>query len=306
MCSRRSPAHSGCDMNDLPGPDRPQATGSSSTTDWITTDGTKIQARQWLASKPRATTLLIHGMGDHSGRFDHVARFLNTQGLSVLAPDLRGHGLSDGQRGYIRDFEILLDDIDLALQQTRQLAPADPCFIYGHSLGGMLVILHTLRRQTDLAGLIASSPALRIAMQAPTWKLQLGKLLRRTFPKISLNSGLDLNELSDDLQFIAELATDPLRHQQVTPEGYFGMVESGQWCLDHAADLPCPSLIMHGKIDRITDFQASQQFAHANDLCTLSTWDHGKHELHNMSHVEDVLQTVGRFIETCLAGACSH
>ncbi|MDG2015044.1 MAG: alpha/beta fold hydrolase, partial [Pirellulaceae bacterium] len=161
-------------MNDHLAPREPQSAGQQSTTQWATSDGTRIQSRQWLATKPRATLLLIHGMGDHSGRFGHVAQYLNTQRISVLAPDLRGHGRSDGQRGHIHNFETLLSDLDIALAQTRRLAPGKPCFIYGHSLGGTLAILHTLERQTELAGLIASSPALRIAMQAPAWKLQLG------------------------------------------------------------------------------------------------------------------------------------
>lgn len=269
---------------------------------WSAADGLQIVARQWTVNDPQGVVLLIHGLGDHSGRWEQVADTLNRADYTVLAPDLRGHGRSQGRRGHIGSFEKLLDDIDLAMQNARAAVPGSPCFIYGQSLGGLLTLFFALRRQPDLCGLIASSAALQIAMPAPAWKVGLGKVLRKTLPHISLNSGLDLQELSDDPQVTARVRSDRLRHQRVTPEGYFGMLESGHWCLQNAARLPCPALVMHGCLDRITDHRASIEFVEASAASQLSLWPKGKHELHSMSNRQEVLATVIEFQNRCNRG----
>ena len=287
-------------MNDNPALTTSFATPVYSDLFWTSTDGLQIAARRWIVANSRALVLLVHGIGDHSGRFERVAETMNATGFSVLAADLRGHGRSGGQRGYIKDFDTLVADLDQTLEKTREISPDQHCFIYGQSMGALLSILYVLKRRPTITGLIASSPALRIAMNTPAWKVSLGKALRSAMPRISLDSGLDVDELSDDPQVAARIRVDRFRHRRVTPEAYFGMVECGRWCLQNADRLTCPALIMHGRQDRITDHTASIEFAESSDQCCLQLWEDGKHELHNMTYHDQVLATVTDFQNRCI------
>ena len=278
----------------------PAATRTYSDLFWTAADGLQIAARRWIVTPARATVLLVHGIGDHSGRFEYVADTLNDAGFSVLASDLRGHGRSGGQRGFIKNFETLVRDLDQSLEKARELSPDGPCFIFGQSLGALLVILYVLKRQPAIEGLIALSPALQIAMPAPAWKVSLGRVLRTVLPRISLDSGLDVDELSDDPQVAARIRADRYRHRRITPEAYFGMLEAAAWCLEHAQQLQCPALIMHGRQDRITDPRGSMEFAKRCDCCQLELWDNGKHELHNMTNRDQVLAMVTDFQNRCI------
>jgi len=282
-----------------PAKSRPGLSNSYSDLYWISPDGLQVVARQWTVPAPQGSVLIVHGIGDHSGRFEHVADFLNAAGYSVLVPDLRGHGRSDGKRGYVRDFDVLLDDVDISLQKSREIC-AGPAFLYGQSMGALLAIYYVLKRTPAIAGLIATSPALRIAMPAPPWKVAVGKVLRTVLPNLSLDSGLDSNELSDDPQVAARISSDRFRHRRVTPGAYFGMLETAEWCLQHANRLGCPALLMHGQLDRITDHTASMQFAEAADNCSIRIWKNGKHELHNMTNKHDVLAAITDFQSRCI------
>lgn len=256
---------------------------------WSAADGSQIVARLWQAECPRATVLLTHGLGDHSGRFEQTARLFNQAGLTVLAPDLRGHGRSDGQRGYVQDFDQFLDDLDIATDQANTVADGNPVFGYGQSLGGLLVLYHAIRRQPPCRAVVASSPSLKVLVDAPAWKIALGKTVGRVLPRFSLRAGLDLGELSDDPQVATRARSDRYMHGRITAATYFGMLAAGEFCLQNAWQLELPALVMHGARDTITCPSATQQFAAAAPDCQSVCWPEGKHELHLMSDREQYL-----------------
>ncbi len=278
-------------------------TGHYSDIYWSTADGLQIAARSWTVPRPLATVLITHGLGDHSGRFEPMCRFFNDQGFSVLVPDLRGHGRSEGQRGYVRDFDEFLDDMDISVEQAWHLQDDQPVFGWGQSFGGLLVLYHALRRQPRLGGLVASSPALKIAMPVPAWKTALGRTMGRLLPRISVRSGLDLSELSDDPRTESRARSDRYLHGRITPRTWFGMVDAGQWCLQHADQLATPALVMHGRRDTITDPVATREFAQSAPGCLLREWPDGKHELHNMARSDDYLAYVTDWIRQQVAGS---
>ncbi len=257
---------------------------------WSTSDGLQITARAWSAQEPMAVVLLTHGFGDHSGRFERTARYFSEHRFSVLIPDLRGHGRSDGQRGYIREFDQFLDDLDLGLQQLESRGERLPVFSYGQSFGGLLALYHAMRRKPRLAGLVASSPALKIAMPAPPWKVTVGRTLGKYLPRLSLRAGLDLSELSDDPQTESRARSDRYLHGRITSRTYFGMVDAGQWCLNNPSELIAPTLVMHGSRDTITCAQAARRFAEQAPRCQYQEWPDGKHELHNMADSDQFLR----------------
>ena len=131
-------------------------------------DGVQFYFQSWQPETPaKAIACLVHGLGEHSGRYAHVGAALNVAGYALLGFDLRGHGKSGGPRGHTPSYETLMDDIGRLLAEARQRYPGQPQFLYGHSLGGNLVLNYALRRKPGLAGVIATSPAIRTATPPP-------------------------------------------------------------------------------------------------------------------------------------------
>jgi alpha-beta hydrolase superfamily lysophospholipase len=254
-------------------------------------DGLKLSGRSWLPDgAPRAAVCLVHGLGEHSGRYCAVAETFNRAGFALHAIDLRGHGKSAGRRGHAKSYAALLDDIYQLLEWVREHHPAKPVFLYGHSLGGNLVIHYALRRLPKLAGVVASSPLLRTAVRPPAWKLYLMKIVYGLLPGLTLPSGLDTAALSRTEAAIKQYREDPLVHGRVSARLGLDMLRSGLWNLRHAADMPCPILVMHGKADRITSARASREFAlGVGDKATLKIWPGCFHELHQEPEKEEVL-----------------
>src|SRR5512142_2733677 len=126
---------------------------------WKSSDGLDMYARQWAPSGTvKSSVVLVHGLGEHSARYDHVAAALGEGGVALLGFDLRGHGRSGGLRGHTPSYEALMDDITVFLGQAESRYPGLPRFLYGHSLGGNLVLNYTLRRKPTLHGVIATGP----------------------------------------------------------------------------------------------------------------------------------------------------
>ncbi|MEN8255117.1 MAG: lysophospholipase [Verrucomicrobiota bacterium] len=254
-------------------------------------DGLKLQGRDWEPDAgTKAVVCLVHGLGEHCGRYGHVAEAFNHAGYALVAFDQRGHGRSEGRRGQIPNYTALMDDIFQLLETAKKRHPDIPVFLYGHSLGGNLVLHYTLRRSPELAGLIASAPMLRMAHPRPQWQVALLEIPSALRLPSSFPNGIDAADLSHDPQVVQAYRDDPLTHERISPTLAVEMIKNGEWNLAHAANLPCPLLLMHGNADRITSAEASKEFAsRAGDVCTLKIWDGFYHELHNEPEKKYVL-----------------
>ena len=208
----------------------------------------------------RAHLVVVHGYMEHGARYAELAEALALQGVSTRAFDLRGHGRSPGPRGYIEAFDDYLEDLDSILKA----APPDvPRFVLGHSLGGLIALLYTLRRRPALHGLILSNPYLARALPVPAWKLAAGRLLGSLAPRISLDAGLDRQLLTHDPAVLARHASDPLIFHKATA-GWFREIELQHAQLAAAAspiELGCPALVCVGSGDQVACPRASQQLA---------------------------------------------
>ena len=153
-------------------------------------DGTTLHGRQWIPEDPIAMVCLIHGLGEHCGRFDHVARFLCKSGIAVYGMDLRGHGRSPGKRGHAR-CQNLWDDVE-ALMKHARLSQLDlPIFLYGHSWGGNIVSNFLLRRNaSEVRGAILSSPWLKLSFEPKTVEKMLGQVMANIYPSFTQSNGL--------------------------------------------------------------------------------------------------------------------
>ncbi len=250
---------------------------------WETDDHVQLYAQAWQPeAAPKAVVCLVHGLGEHSGRYGHLAAFLTQAGYGLLAFDLRGHGKSGGQRGHTPTYERILDDIARFLALAAERHPDCHRFLYGHSLGGNLVINYALRRRPQLSGVVATGPALRLSAETPALLAALGKLMYVLRPAFSMANGLDARCLSHDPEVVRAYQQDPLVHDRITARLALDMFSAGLWALEHAAELQLPLLLMHGGADPICSAQASREFAAAaGSRCTLKIWDELYHEIHN-------------------------
>jgi alpha-beta hydrolase superfamily lysophospholipase len=260
---------------------------------WVSEDGLDLYAQAWEPDTDlRAVVCLVHGIGEHSGRYGYVASRLTGAGFALLCCDLRGHGRSSGQRGHSPSYAHLMQDIDTLLEQASAKYPGKPRFLYGHSMGGGLVLNYALRCKPDIAGVIATSPWLRLTTPAPAWKLSFGKVMYYLFPRFSMPTGLDQAALAHDPAVIKAYAADPLVHEQVSARLAIDMFSAGEYALAHAGELSLPLLLVHGSADQITSPEATRQLAASAPAgrVTLRILDGCFHETHNEPEKEQVTQ----------------
>jgi alpha-beta hydrolase superfamily lysophospholipase len=244
---------------------------------------------------------LVHGLGEHIGRFARLARRLNAAGFVAVGFDLRGHGRSGGPRGHTPSYEALMDDLADFLGEVRARYARLPLFLYGHSMGGNLVLNFCLRRGPVLQGAIATSPWLKLAIEAPPLKLALANALDPVLPGFTQKSGLEIQALSHDEQILDDYRSDPLVHDRISTRLFKSMRESGLWALKHAAEFPVPLLLMQGTADRIIFIEATREFARlAGKRVTWHAWDGMYHETHNEPGGEQVTGFTIRWMEAQL------
>ena len=270
---------------------------------WKSRDGELLYAQAWQPEEEvRSVVCLVHGHGEHSGRYGHVAAALNRAGHALLALDLRGHGRSTGRRGHTPSLQALLEDLDLLLEQAARLFPGRPRFLYGHSMGGLLVLRYTLQRRPSLAGVIATASALRSTLENQRFKVALARLLSRLLPALALPSGLDPDTLSRDPAVVQAYRHDPLVHDRISFRLAGELLGASRWCMEHAADFPVPLLLIHGGADRLTLPEGSREFAaRAPGNCTLKVWEGLYHEVHNEPEQGEVLADILSWMEERLS-----
>ena len=256
-----------------------------------TKDGLSLFAQIWEPEDaPQGVVCLVHGIGEHIGRYQHVAEAFTQAGFTFIGYDQRGHGKSPGKRGHTPSYAAMLDDIDSLLALAQRQNPEIPCFLYGHSMGGGEVINYILRRNPQIAGAVATSPWLKTTDEQPALKMLVAKIANQLAPSFTLPNDLDLSGLSRDPEVAVVYQADPLVHNQVSARlGYEGM-QAGLWNLENAGKLALPLLLAHGDQDRLTSVQASRDFAaRAGENCTLKIWEGMYHETHNEPEREQIL-----------------
>lgn len=254
-------------------------------------DGLTLFVREWIpANQCAGVVCLIHGLGEHSGRYFAVAEALQREGFALLAFDLRGHGNSQGTRGHCPSYEALMADIDVMVAEVRKGFPGKPLFLYGHSLGGNLVLNYCLRRQPHLTGVVVTSPWLRLAFEPSGYLVGLAKVMNKFWPGFLQSNGLDAKDLSHDLEIVLSYGQDSMVHDQISARMYIEVYQAGGWAVENAGKFALPLLLMHGGGDRITSAAASHEFSCGTAAnCTFKLWDGLYHELHNELEREKVI-----------------
>jgi len=251
----------------------------------LTADGVALRTVRWQPPEPAwATLLLVHGLGEHVGRYDHVARRMADAGIDVHGYDHRGFGASSGPRAYVARWSVLHDDLEARLDAVRAASDGLPVVLYGHSLGGLVVLGYALadspRPLPDL--MVLTSPGLDSTIAG--WKQRVAPILGRIAPRLRIPNGFRAGDLSRDPEVDARLAADPLSIRSSTARlGSAGFAEQARVraLLAGGAPLPVPTYVVHGSDDPIVPVEASAPLAQGRTNVTRRVYPGLRHETHN-------------------------
>ena len=223
-----------------------------------TVDGTSLYVADWPINAAAVKGIvLMHGLGEHCGRYARVARFFNDCGYSVRSYDHRGHGRSGGARGDVPDADTLAQDAKIAIDDFAQNLSAPPLLL-GHSLGGLFAAYYATRALSPLGGLILSSPALRIRLSG-TQKLLL-QILGAIAPGFGIPNGLKSRYLSHRQEVIDAYDSDPLVHPKISARLLRAMLEAIEFAQAHASALSVNTLLLVAGDDHLVDASGSDEF----------------------------------------------
>jgi acylglycerol lipase len=268
-----------------------------------TTDQKTIHTKLWepeTETTPKAVVCLIHGFGEHIGRYEHVAQALNQANYSVWGLDSRGHGKSAGQRGFIPSYEQFLDDVDSLLAATKERFPNEKIFLYGHSTGGGLILRHVYERNPQITGAVVTSPWLRLARDPGFLSSLIMWLFSLFRPEFTIDTGFTPGLLSRDPAVDEAHIADPLTHGSMTAGLLTHAIKNGELLLKNAHSFPkTPLLLLHGNGDKIIAYKGSEIFARraSAETVTFTTFEEGGHELHNDLCKADVLDTIVKWLD---------
>lgn len=261
-------------------------------------DGTALFARHWPVQDGFATLALVHGFGEHSGRYADMAAHLTRNGISVVAIDLRGHGRSDGKRGIIRSYDEYRSDLAALLDRARQIQgkSSGPLLLYGHSMGGGLVLDHGLRADPGVAGIIASAPLVAPADPVPGALRAIVTFLSKLAPGASIKNAISGDQVSTLPAEQAEYERDPLNHARLGLKTAVEIIENGEKLSKNATDWSLPLLMVHAKDDVLTDFEASRAFGEAA-RADFRAYENAAHEVHNDRTRPTIYRAITDFVD---------
>jgi acylglycerol lipase len=262
--------------------------------DWLSKDNKYIYAQSWAPDhNPSAVINIIHAFGEHSGRYQKWAGLFVEKGIAVLASDLIGHGRSFGKRGYIKNYQVFLDQIELQLLKSSELFPGIPQVLYGHSMGGNLVLNYAMSKDAPVSAIIVSAPWLKLVNDPPGYMLLFSRVLRPFFPSLTVKAGIDNTYRTHDLSINEKLKEDPLLHRQMSLQLFHEATRYGLYAMRNIYKINRPLLLMHGNSDRWTSHEATMELAaNTSRLTRLKIWDGLYHELHNEIEYMDVFNYI--------------
>jgi len=249
---------------------------------WKNPENLNIFGRMWAPEGVvKGIIVLVHGIGEHIGRYEHVARMFTDHGYVLLGSDLPGHGKSGGQRGHANSFDDFFKQINWMVKQAQENYPGLPIFLYGHSLGANIVFSFLEQGLSPVKGAIITSPPLQVT-RVPPLKLAVGKLMYRVFPRFTMTNSLDTSGLSHDPKIVEDYVHDPLVHPLVTARLGLDLINSSQLIINNRDKITVPLLLMHGSADHLVNVTGSREFVRQfqGNLTYVEIAD-GYHELHN-------------------------
>ncbi len=257
-----------------------------------TAEGLKLFYRHWEVPNPKAACFIVHGLGEHSGRYEALAQILTQNSYTVFGMDHRGHGRSEGLRGDCRSITEWVEDLHHFIETV--VAPDHPLprILLGHSLGGLVALWYAAHHGPTLKGVAVSSPALKLAQPPPRFKVVVAEGLARLLPTTILPNGVNPQSLSRDPAVVLAYEKDPLVNRGLTARCAVALRNAMAQASELAGRLKIPCLILQGGDDRICDAKAAYQFAKAAPphTVTFHRYEGLYHELFNEPEKTQVIE----------------
>lgn len=229
-----------------------------------TEDGVELNAYTWKVAKgrPKLVVALLHGYGEHAGRYAGLAGALNERGIAVASADLRGHGRSYGTRGHVERFEEYHQDARAIMKSAEALAEGAPVVLLGHSMGGLIACDVVLAGHAkNVAALILSSPLLGLTIKVNPIKEAVGRAASRWMPTLALPSGLKGVDVCQDPEIQGLYDRDPLNNKNATARWFTEMTRAVERVHARAAEIALPLLLLYGAEDKVASAPATDEFA---------------------------------------------
>lgn len=266
-------------------------------------NGGELYRSRWVNDNRRskAIVVLVHGQGEHSGRYEYAAKALNARGFDVFSGDLPGHGRSGGLRGHVDRFTDYIDALEHWIEEAKEHASGRPLFLFGHSFGGLIAARYAqLHADTShMAGMILSSPAFRVKYPIPRWKQKLGLYLDNLLPRLRMPSGLDQQRATRNEDIARLTKQDRWMVYKVSVRFYNEMLRAQAAALAEAGRIRLPLLLLHGGADEIIDPEVSlvfgRQVASPDKEIRLLPGLH--HEIINEPERDDILREIADWMD---------
>jgi len=269
----------------------------------IGTRSVRLAYGTWLPdAEPRAVVVLVHGMHEHMGRYVHVIDALTQHGYAVYGQDHRGHGESQGVRGFVERFDYLVDDLHLLVSKAHTTHPQLPLFMVGHSMGGLIAVRYALQHQANLTGLIVSGTAIQFGDHVSPWIKRMSAMLATLLPRLPITASHAEVEsvLSRDPAVQLGWDNDPLCYQgKVRARLGHEFLKAAMDTRLRVGQLRLPLLVMHGTADKLADPSGSQVLYDAVQSSdkTLKLWNESRHEIFNELDKAEVIAFMLRWLD---------
>jgi acylglycerol lipase len=269
--------------------------------------GVQIAYRGWVSDKTKSVLVIMHGLGEHSGRYSRVADHLDGRNISVYAFDLEGHGRSEGKRGHADSFLNYVHDLKLLMNRIKAAHPGVPVVLMGHSMGGLVALRYALTYKHDLSSLILSAPAIYPRDRHSALAHFAAGLVRGIAPSATVATGLSPADLTHDETERAAYAADPANHFRISFRLATELFANAQFCLDRAGEIRIPILLLHGSDDPVCDVKGSELLAASfrNPVSRFVVYNGLYHEILNEVEKErmKVLNDVKKWIQGKVSGS---
>ena len=232
-------------------------------TSYNTHDGKKLYLQAWIPQDPKAQMLLVHGLGEHSGRYVELVQKLNEIGVSVFSFDGRGHGKSSTKNptAFFKSYEDYLKDIATLYEKVKDYTPGLPTFLYGQSMGGALVAAHVIKSSPESAGVILSSPAIKEAKGTSFFLILISGLISKILPRLKVLK-LDPHQISRIPAEVSNYLNDPLIYTKPIPaRSGHEILKMMRLIRANAQSFELPLLVIHGSADGLTNPEGSLFFS---------------------------------------------
>lgn len=270
-------------------------------TEYTTHDGIKLFLQAWMPERAVASILIVHGLGEHSSRYAHLADALVKKNVAVFTFDGRGHGKSSLPKptAYFSDYKDYLQDIDSLFEKVNNYFPSVPAFIFGHSMGGGLVAAYMLAYQSKAAGVILSAPAMKPDDNVSPLLLKLSALISAVFPRLKVLK-LDATKISHDTVEVEKYKSDPLVYSQAIPaRTAYQILRVIKYIESNSKEFHLPVLLLHGTGDELTNPKGTEKFFRAisSENKTFHRYPDLYHELINEPEKDSIIADILEWVE---------